>query len=160
MSTEPLLTAFSNLDEEGQRSLFSSISIPSLYAFYKYLADDPTSVYILSLTPKKVLKAVLKSIDVVDCLRIIQLVVIKKQASALSLIEESKWMEVLSIMDDTSCKVVIKRLRLCKRRRIEKWGSCCSIAPIIGKHSTNLIEVIMYNYKQVRLIIKEEGSLS
>jgi len=71
MSTELLLMAFSNLDKEGQRSLLSSMSIPSLYAFYKYLADKPTSVYTLSLTLKKVLKAVLKSIDVVDCLRIV-----------------------------------------------------------------------------------------
>jgi len=71
MSTEPLLMAFNNLDKEGQRSLLSSISIPSLYAFYKYLADEPTSIYTLSLTPKKVLKAVLKSIDIVNCLRIV-----------------------------------------------------------------------------------------
>jgi len=71
MSTEPLLIAFSNLDKKGQRSLLSSISIPSLYAFYKYLVDEPTSVYILLLTLKKVLKAVFKSIDIADCLRIV-----------------------------------------------------------------------------------------
>lgn len=160
MSTEPLLTAFSNLDEEGQRSLLSSMSIPSLHAFYGYLADEPTSAHALSVTPKKVLKAVLKSMDIADCLRIVQLVAIKKQASALSLIEESKRMEVLSIMDDASRKVAIEKLRLRKRRRIEKWGSRCSTAPTIGKHSTNLAEVIMHNYEQVRLIIKEEGSSS
>ena len=78
MSIEPLLMAFSNLDEEGQRSLISSMSIPSLYAFYKYLVDEPTSVYALLLTPKKVFKAVFKSMDVTDCLKIVQLVAIKK----------------------------------------------------------------------------------
>jgi len=35
---------------------------------------------------------------------------IKKQASTLFLIEKSKQIEVLSIIDDTSCKVVIKKL--------------------------------------------------
>jgi len=64
-------------------------------------------------------------------------------------------MEVLSIIDDASRKVAIKKLRLYKKRRIEKWGSYYSIAPIIRKHSTNLIKVIIYNYKQVRLIIKK-----
>ncbi|SRR6266567_7651796 len=96
------------------------MSIPSLHAFYKYLADKPTSVHILLLTPKKVLKAVLKSINIADCLRIVQLMAIKKQASTLSLIEESKRMEVLSIIDDASRKVAIEKLRLRKRRRIEK----------------------------------------
>jgi len=71
MSIEPLLTAFSNLNKKGQRSLLSNISIPSFYTFYKYLVDKPTSIYALSFTPKKVLKAVLKSIDVVNCLKIV-----------------------------------------------------------------------------------------
>ena len=63
-------------------------------------------------------------------------------------------------MDNAGCKVAIKKLRLRKRKRIEKWGFRYSTVPIIGKHSTNFTEVIIYNYKQVRLIIKEEGSLS
>jgi len=120
MSTEPLLTAFSNLDKKGHRSLLSSINIPSLHTFYKYLANKLTSIYTLSVTPKKVLKAVLKSIDIADYLKIVQLVTIKKQVSALSLIEKSKRIEVLSIIDDTSHKVAIKKLRLYKRRRIKK----------------------------------------
>ena len=69
-------------------------------------------------------------------------------------------MEVFSIIDDANCKVAIKKLQLRKRRYIEKWGSHYSTVPTIGKHSTNLAEVIIYNYEQVRLVIKEEGGLS
>ena len=69
-------------------------------------------------------------------------------------------MEVFSIIDDSNCKVAIKKLQLRKRRYIEKWGSHYSTVPTIGKHSTNLAEVFMYNYKQVKLIIKEESSLN
>ena len=78
MSIKPLLMAFSNLNKKGQRSFISGINIPSLYAFYKYLEDELTSAHALLFTLKKVFKAIFKSMDIANCLKIVQLVAMKK----------------------------------------------------------------------------------
>ena len=69
-------------------------------------------------------------------------------------------METLSIIGDASHKVVIKKFWLYKKMRIKKWSFYYYTALTIGKHSINLVKVIIYDYKQARLIIKEKGGLS